>query len=92
MMGIDSSSQTTPVTSQLGDRLTHQILDLHVDPDSTGGFLRTMCGQWIIPAPMMSKLENPCPTCTWMIAPDTQRTVPPRTPRRLTTMRARLQI
>jgi hypothetical protein len=62
------SSHTTPVTSQFGDRLTHQVLDEHATQHGAAGFLRTVCGQWIIPASMMSPIGDLCPACTTTIA------------------------
>jgi hypothetical protein len=47
------SSPSTPVTSQFGDRLTHQVFDHHAARRSGTGLLRAVCGQWIIPSPMM---------------------------------------
>jgi hypothetical protein len=67
---------TVPVTDQFGDRLAHQVFDLHIAPE--GGALRTLCGEWIIPTSMMTPIGRPCATCEVKVAsraekPDSRR-------------------
>jgi hypothetical protein len=91
-MKIMASPQTTPVASQFGDRLTHQILDLNINSDAGDGSLRTICGKWIIPAPMISDIERSCPICTWMITSEIQEAERQSGRRWLINLRARMRI
>jgi hypothetical protein len=75
---VHGSPYTAPVTDQFGDRIAHQVFDQHMNPESIGGALRTVCGEWIIPAPLMAPIGNPCAVCSTKIGSRTE----PRTPRR----------
>lgn len=62
-MGEYSSPYTTPVTAQFGDRLAHEVSDRDVSEQNDRGAMRALCGEWIVPAPMMSPVGKPCPAC-----------------------------
>lgn len=56
---------TTLVTSQFGERAAHQVLDLHAGGGN--GQLRTACGRWIVPAPMVAPPGTPCSACMALV-------------------------
>ncbi|OLT18595.1 hypothetical protein BJF78_00185 [Pseudonocardia sp. CNS-139] len=62
-MGEHSSHYTTPVTAQFGDRLAHEVSDRDVYERNDRGAMRALCGEWFVPAPMMSPVGKPCPAC-----------------------------
>jgi hypothetical protein len=54
----------TPVTDQFDDRLSHHVLDQHASYQHVlSGGLYTLCGRRIVPAPMNSPVDRPCPNC-----------------------------
>jgi hypothetical protein len=56
---------TTLVTSQFGEPVAHQVLDQRGDVDN--GRLRTVCGRWIVAAPMAAPLGKPCSACATLV-------------------------
>lgn len=54
---------TTPITDQFGARLAHQVFDAHASYRAYGAHLRTVCGLYITPAPMIGPVGAPCPAC-----------------------------
>jgi hypothetical protein len=54
---------TTPVTDQFGAGLTHQVFDAHATHRVQGARLRTVCGRYVTPAPMIGPVGAPCPVC-----------------------------
>lgn len=62
---LTHSAHTTPVTSQFGERTTHQVFDQHTG--DVADRLPTVCGRWIVPAPMVAPLGMPCPVCVALV-------------------------
>lgn len=62
-MDTPVSSFTIPVTAQFGDRLEHQVSDQNVYQQGDSGAVCTLCGVWIIPAPLLSPGGRPCAAC-----------------------------
>jgi hypothetical protein len=92
-MNVVVTAHTTPVTSQLGDSLTHQVFDVHANPYNADGLLRTVCDQWIIPASMMAPIETPCPKCLATLThPEPGTTAPVQRRRWWSSLRARTDV
>lgn len=53
---------TTPVTDQFGEQLAHHVSDREAALP-THGAIRTVCGQFITPAPMSAPEGELCPRC-----------------------------
>jgi hypothetical protein len=55
--------ETSPVTDQFGTGFAHQIFDAHATSQHHETHLRTVCGEYITAAPMISPVGPPCPAC-----------------------------
>ncbi|MGH3799302.1 MAG: hypothetical protein ACRDTD_04045 [Pseudonocardiaceae bacterium] len=59
---------TTPITSQLPDRLEHQVTDEAAAVGRKSPLYQALCGQLFVAAPLAAPPCRPCPDCAAILA------------------------